>query len=72
MFYDYFGVKKVLWLKKGIIGDDTHGHIDDLARFVSEKKIFLAYESDKKDINYKILRNNFKTDILWFPITIIF
>ena len=60
LFYDYFGVKKVLWLKKGIIGDDTHGHIDDLARFVSESKIFLAYERDKKDINYKILRNNFK------------
>ena len=42
------------------MGDDTHGHIDDLARFVSENKIFLAYESNKKDLNYKTLRNNFK------------
>ena len=60
LFYDYFGIKKVLWLKKGIVGDDTHGHVDDLARFVSEKTIFLAYERNKKDMNYKILRNNFK------------
>ena len=60
LFYNYFGIKKVLWLKKGIIGDDTHGHVDDLARFVSENKIFLAYERDKKDINYKILKNNLK------------
>ncbi len=60
LFFNYFGIKKVLWLKKGIIGDDTHGHIDDLARFVSENKIFLAYEKDKKDENYKILINNFK------------
>ena len=59
LFSNYFGVKKVIWLKRGIIGDDTHGHIDDLARFVSKNKIFLAYEKNKKDINYKILKNNF-------------
>ncbi len=60
IFLNYLGVKKIIWLKKGIAGDDTHGHIDDLARFVSENKIFLAYESNKKDLNYKTLRNNFK------------
>ena len=60
LFRDYFGIKKVFWLKKGIVGDDTHGHIDDIARFVSKNKIFIAYERDKKDVNYKILRNNFK------------
>ena len=60
LFHDYLGIKKVFWLKKGIIGDDTHGHIDDIARFVSKNKIFIAYERDKKDVNYKILRNNFK------------
>ena len=60
LFHDYFGIKKVLWLKKGIVGDDTHGHIDDIARFVSKNKIFIAYERDKKDVNYKILRNNLK------------
>ena len=42
LFLNYFGVKKVIWLKRGLVGDDTHGHIDDLARFVSENKIFLA------------------------------
>ena len=60
LFHDYLGIKKVFWLKKGIIGDDTHGHIDDIARFVSKNKIFIAYERDKKDINYKILTNNFR------------
>ena len=58
-FFEY-GIKKVFWLKKGIVGDDTHGHIDDIARFVSKNKIFIAYERDKKDVNYKILRNNLK------------
>ena len=60
IFFNYFGIRKIIWLKRGIAGDDTHGHIDDLARFVSENTIFLAYERNKKDVNYKILRNNFK------------
>ena len=60
IFLYYFGARKVIWLKRGIIGDDTHGHIDDIARFVSENKIFLAYENNKKDVNYKILNNNHK------------
>tara|TARA_B100001029_G_C15056885_1_gene455099 strand:- start:426 stop:1472 length:1047 start_codon:yes stop_codon:yes gene_type:complete len=60
IFNKYLGVKKVLWLNKGIVGDDTHGHIDDIARFVNEKKIFIAYENNKKDINYKNLKENFK------------
>ena len=60
IFFNYFGIRKIIWLKRGIAGDDTHGHIDDLARFVSENTIFLAYERNKKDVNYKILRNNFR------------
>tara|TARA_B100000945_G_scaffold305502_1_gene292047 strand:- start:762 stop:1643 length:882 start_codon:yes stop_codon:yes gene_type:complete len=60
LFYKFFGAKNIIWLKRGIIGDDTHGHIDDLARFVSEKKIFVAYEKNKKDKNYKILKKNFE------------
>ena len=60
IFFNYFGIRKIIWLKRGIVGDDTHGHIDDLARFVSENTIFLAYERNKKDVNYKILRNNFR------------
>ena len=59
-FKKFLGIKKVVWLNKGIAGDDTHGHIDDIARFVSEKKIFLAYENDKKDINYKPLKENYQ------------
>ena len=60
IFLNYLGAKKIIWLKKGIVGDDTHGHIDDLARFVSENKIFLACERNKKDSNYKTLKNNFE------------
>ena len=60
IFFNYFGIRKIIWLKRGIVGDDAHGHIDDLARFVSENTIFLAYERNKKDVNYKILRNNFR------------
>ena len=60
IFNKYLNIKNFIWLKKGIIGDDTHGHIDDIARFVSENKIFLAYEKNKKDVNYKILNNNHK------------
>jgi agmatine deiminase len=55
---DYLGVKKVLWLKEGIVGDDTDGHIDDIARFVSEKTIVCAVEDDPRDANYEILQDN--------------
>ena len=54
------GIRKVIWLNRGIVGDDTHGHIDDIARFINEKKIFLAFETNKKDINYKSLKENYK------------
>ena len=48
IFKKYFGVDTVIWLNKGIEGDDTHGHVDDIARFVDHDKIFLAYEKTKK------------------------
>jgi len=54
------GAKKVIWLNKGIEGDDTHGHVDDIARFVKHNKVFLAYENNKKDKNFKNLDENFK------------
>ena len=60
IFNKFLGIKKVLWLSKGIVGDDTHGHVDDIARFVNEKKIFVAYEENKNDANYNILRQNYK------------
>jgi agmatine deiminase len=58
VFADYLGVRKVLWLGPGIVGDDTHGHVDDLARFVSERTIVLAVEDDRGDANYEPLREN--------------
>ena len=58
IFNKFFGTKKVIWLNKGIYGDDTHGHIDDIARFVSKNKIFIALEKNKKDKNFKNLKEN--------------
>ena len=59
IFNQFFGVKKVI-LNKGIYGDDTHGHIDDIARFVNQNKIFIATEKNKKDKNFKNLNENLK------------
>ena len=55
---EYLGIEQILWLKNGIAGDDTHGHIDDLARFVSPNTIVIATESNGLDENFKILRQN--------------
>src|ERR1700758_522452 len=55
---DYLGVKEILWLGDGIEGDDTDGHIDDLARFVSETKIVTVIEENSDDANYKQLQEN--------------
>ena len=55
---EYLGVRKVLWLGRGIAGDDTHGHVDDLARFVDETTVVVAQESDPDDDNYEPLREN--------------
>ena len=57
---DYLGVQKVLWLGEGIIGDDTDGHIDDIARFVDSNVIICAIEDDPEDANYELLRDNLK------------
>lgn len=54
----YLGVQKVLWLGEGIVGDDTDGHIDDIARFVSGRTIVCAVEDDPTDANYEILQDN--------------
>jgi agmatine deiminase len=59
-FEDYLGVRQTIWLKQGIAGDDTHGHIDDLARFVDEKTVVIASEVDPEEANYQPLRENFK------------
>jgi len=54
---DYLGVTKALWLGEGIVGDDTDGHIDDIARFVAPDVIVCAVEEDRTDANYEILRD---------------
>jgi agmatine deiminase len=53
-----FGVDKVLWLGDGIVGDDTDGHIDDLARFVAPDTIVTTVEEDPADDNYAVLQDN--------------
>ncbi len=53
-----FGVSRVLWLGEGIVGDDTDGHIDDLARFAPGGRIVTALENDPGDANYGLLREN--------------
>jgi agmatine deiminase len=57
---DYLGVGQVLWLAKGIAGDDTHGHVDDAARFVSPTTIVACVETDRRDANYAPLRENLR------------
>jgi agmatine deiminase len=59
-FQDYLGVRHVLWLKNGIVGDDTHGHVDDLARFVNPTTVVVASESNKSEANYAPLAENYR------------
>jgi agmatine deiminase len=55
---DYYGQKRVVWLGEGIAGDDTDGHIDDLARFIDPHTIVVGVEPDKTDENCRILKEN--------------
>ena len=55
---DYLGVREVLWLGDGIIGDDTDGHVDDLSRFFRPDGIVTVVESNKRDRNYRVLQEN--------------
>ena len=55
---DYLGARRVIWLRNGIAGDDTHGHVDDLARFVNADTVVIASEPDRSDANYEPLREN--------------
>lgn len=56
----YVGVKNVLWLGSGPAGDDTHGHIDDICRFVNPKTLVLIHEKNPRDINYRPLAENWE------------
>lgn len=58
MFADYFGVLSVIWLGEGIEGDDTHGHVDDVTRFVSPDTVVTMVEANERDENYSALHHN--------------
>jgi agmatine deiminase len=55
---DYLAAPNVLWLGEGIVGDDTDGHIDDIARFVDERTVVCALEEDPADANFELLADN--------------
>jgi agmatine deiminase len=57
---EYLGVEKVIWLNDGIVGDDTDGHIDDIARFVGPSTVVCAYETDISDENFQALHDNYE------------
>ncbi|HSW46172.1 MAG TPA: agmatine deiminase family protein [Phycisphaerae bacterium] len=59
-FREYLGIEKVIWLGSGCAGDDTHGHVDDIARFVAPGKLVLAVESDPADENHAPLQDNLR------------
>lgn len=60
VFADYLGVEKVIWLGGGIAGDDTHGHVDDISRFVAPDTVLTAVETNRSDPNYEPLQENLK------------
>jgi agmatine deiminase len=60
VFAEYLGIRNVIWLGSGIVGDDTHGHIDDLTRFVAPDTVVTVVESNPDDPNYQPLRENIR------------
>lgn len=60
VFRKYLGITNIIWLNKGIAGDDTHGHVDDLCRFVNSNTVVLCSETNKADENYKHLAENYE------------
>ena len=57
-FHDFLGIDQVIWLGRGVAGDDTHGHIDDISRFVAPTTIVTAVEPDTSDLNHAPLAEN--------------
>jgi len=58
VFAEHLGVTNTIWLERGIVGDDTHGHVDDLARFIGPRTVATVIETDPKDENYDPLKRN--------------
>jgi len=76
IFANYLGAPHTIWLNKGIVGDDTHGHVDDLTRFVSPDTVITMVEPNRKDANHKPLNDNLRrlqsaTDQNGKPLTIV-
>ena len=59
-FADYLGAPNTIWLGRGIFGDDTHGHVDDLTRFVRRDTVVTMVEPNTKDVNHEPLRANLR------------
>jgi agmatine deiminase len=57
-FADHLGTARTIWLGEGCVGDDTHGHVDDVARFVDARTVVLAYEPDPADENHRRMEDN--------------
>jgi agmatine deiminase len=60
VFREYLGIRTVIWLGRGIAGDDTHGHVDDISRFVAPDTVVTAIENDPSDANYAPLQDNLR------------
>jgi agmatine deiminase len=76
VFADFLGAQKVLWLGRGIVGDDTHGHVDDLARFVGPRTVVTVVEDNPADVNFVPLRENLErlrgmTDLEGQPLEVV-
>jgi agmatine deiminase len=60
LFAETLGISQTIWLGRGIVGDDTHGHVDDLARFVAADTVVTVVERNRQDENYEALQDNLK------------
>jgi agmatine deiminase len=60
IFHDHLGIHRVVWLGRGIVGDDTHGHVDDISRFVAPDTVVTMVERDPKDPNHLPLEENLR------------
>ncbi len=60
VFAEYLGIRKTIWLNRGIAGDDTHGHVDDIARFVGPNTVVAAFEPDRSHPNHEPLHENYE------------